>query len=308
MCVSGVYSCSAANGKQTTILSDGAVVCSCYDKTKDNSLGSLYQEELVEIWNGEKYSGLLDSVSNGYFPTRYCNRCHFLKDGRLTAPRQNGPAKLIIEYNCDCILKCPGCERDAIITSRNEKKMAPYLVDKIIGELPGLVCLEKIGFFNHGEPLLYDEAFGFLKSIKQAVPKVTVFTSTNGLTIDTENRLAALIESGIDTVLFSIDGVDEESYRKYRIGGSFEKAFNNMKRLIRMKRRLGLSKPDIIWRYIIFKWNDHDHYLTKAMALAADLGVTLCFLPTDYPVWGVSKQYSNGGTGTIIEPYLRNVF
>ena len=300
--------CLAAYGKQAAILSDGTVVCSCFDKCKDVPLGNMNDSSFMEIWNGQAYECLRQFDWDAGNASKLCNVCSYLCETQELIRPLAGPRKLIIEYNSDCMLQCPGCERREILDSRSQVIMPDALVDSILEQLGSIPELKKIGFYNHGEPLLHEKAFSFITRIKQAVPDVEVFTSTNGLSLSSERRRRALLDSGIDTVMFSIDGTCEESYRKYRIGGSFVEAYSNMEKLIELNRRIGSASPKIIWRYILFNWNDSDDEIQVALRLAEELGVDqFCFLPTDYPTWAVS-QYASGKKREWIEQYTANVF
>lgn len=46
-------------------------------------------------------------------------------------------------------------------------------------------------------------------------------------------------------MLISLDGACEETYLKYRIGGSFELVLQNVSKMAEAKRRLGAKRP--IW-------------------------------------------------------------
>ena len=58
---------------------------------------------------------------------------------------------------------------------------------------------------------------------KSRYPQIYFFTSTNGLLLNTEEKLRKLVESGIDEITFSVDGATQETYVRYRRGGDFNK-------------------------------------------------------------------------------------
>jgi hypothetical protein len=54
-------------------------------------------------------------------------------------------------------------------------------------------------------------------------------------------------------------------------------------RLLREERdKAGLARPRIVWRYILFAWNDSDGELAQAERLAREIGVDrFCFHLSD---------------------------
>lgn len=304
------YHCLAASGKQMAVLSDGAVVCSCWDKGADRVLGNVNDKPLQAIWQDTPYQQLITDIGDGRFPTQWCKQCDFLAEGAPQQPRRNFPAKLLVEYNANCQLKCPGCERDMILGGRAIHRMTPAMVDKLIDEIGKLKSLEKIGFYNHGEPLVYKDGIDMIKRMKQAAPDISIFTSTNGLTLAKENHCRDLIASGIDTVMFSIDGVTQESYGKYRVGGNLCDALSGMEKILSLRAQSGSRAPRVIWRYIIFKWNDSEVELNEAERLSKQLGVDeLVFLPATYPADAVSKRFHGShGDARLTHHKEANVF
>lgn len=298
------YICKALNGKQVAILSDGSVVCSCYDKFRERVLGNINDNTLCEIWNNEKVQNAINEIKEGKQVTSFCNICHFRTKNNDSIVRKT-PGKIIVEYNSDCNLKCLGCERKEIEEARDCRCMDKNTVERLLMSLSEMKDIQKIGFFNHGEPLKYSESAKVIQAIRNVVPKeVKIFTSTNGAYLGTDMRRDELLKSGIDTILFSIDGIDQESYGKYRVNGNFNLVFNNMKQLIQRRNELGKNNIKIIWRYILFKWNDSEQQMDKAIHMADEAGVDeFCFMTTTYPQGVASEKYINGLSGTKYEKY-----
>ena len=304
-----VHHCAAHQGKQMAVLSGGEVVCSCWDKGADFVIGDLTRQSLLEIWDGPGHRALNERLARGDLPTRWCECCSFRRKGPAPGVRAPGPRKLLVEYNANCPLTCPGCERDLIEGNRRALRMTPAIVDRVVDEVRTLPGLEKIGFYNHGEPFLYRGATDFIARLKAARPRVTLFTTTNGLPLRSEARCRAVVESEIDEVMFSIDGASPQSYAQYRIGGDFNVALGAMETLIRLRHQLHRTRPKIIWRYLLFKWNDSDAELDRAIQLSERMGVDqLVFASTTYPAYAVSPRFRHGTHGTRLASYAANVF
>jgi MoaA/NifB/PqqE/SkfB family radical SAM enzyme len=114
---------------------------------------------------------------------------------------------------------------------------------------------------------------------------LTTHLSTNLNTL-TEEQMQSLLRSRLDQLVVSCDGVDQESYSRYKVGGSFDLVMQNLRRLL--ARRRG-RKPFIVWQYLVMKHNQA--HLARARELAAQIGVDLIqFAPInlcDTPFVGV---------------------
>ncbi|MGH9857261.1 MAG: radical SAM protein, partial [Acidobacteriota bacterium] len=124
---------------------------------------------------------------------------------------------------------------------------------------------------------------------------IYLFCSTNGLLLNTEDKLQRLVSSGIDEITFSVDGARQETYEIYRRGGDFRKVFGIMKRLVEIKKEQNSETPFINWRYILFRWNDSDEEMDLARRLAAEIDIDkLCWEITDHPENSASERFVAG--------------
>ncbi len=282
------------------ILSDGKVVCGCGDPYAQKILGDSNKESIHDIWNGEKITRLRNQISiDGY--SEFCEGCplkDFLKEGEL--PVDNGkpppyPSRLFIEPSSLCNLSCyKACcgKSSEILLHRNSHFLDFSHFREIIDETGK--HLIRIDLFNYGETFLNKNAVGMCSYIKDEYPSIYLFSSTNGLAF-TEQSMIKLIDSGIDEITFSIDGATQESYGKYRIGGSIEKALSNLSFLVSRRNEKNLRLPYISWRYILFNWNDSDDEMQKAVKIAKKIGVDrLTWEITDHPEDAFSRKYAPG--------------
>ena len=166
------------------------------------------------------------------------------------------------------------------------------LFTRVVDEAgPSLV---RIDFFNYGEAFLHKRAVEMCEYIKARFPHVYLYTSTNGLAL-TEEKARRLVHSGIDEVTFSIDGASPDTYARYRQRGRFDLALANLRAMADEKARRGRDVPHLNWRYILFTWNDNDDEMSRARALAAQIGVDrLCWEITDHPEAAYSRRFAPG--------------
>jgi MoaA/NifB/PqqE/SkfB family radical SAM enzyme len=157
------------------------------------------------------------------------------------------------------------------------------VVKRIVSEAGS--ALDRIDLFNYGEPFLYRHLLEALRHIRAQTPHTGIAISTDGLQIKPSIAATIIDERLLDWLVFSVDGVDQDTYGRYRIRGSFDEAFRNMVKFNDHARGSGIT---VIWQYVVFRWNDTDAHLRRAMAMAADAGLRLQF---DFAhTWGHSRR------------------
>ena len=185
----------------------------------------------------------------------------------LKRPVQWGmPVVMEIEPTTSCNLRCPQCPSGLREFTRNTGMLDLALYKKIIDEIhPELIYL--ILYFQ-GEPFLNTQ---FLEFVKYAAQKNIYTATSSNAHYFTDAMARATIESGLDRLIISIDGVDQESYQKYRVGGKLEKVLEGTQNLLKWKKKLGKTTPHIIWQFIAFKHNEHQ--IPEIKRLAKEMGV-----------------------------------
>jgi len=158
--------------------------------------------------------------------------------------------------------------------------------------------LERVDLFNYGEPFLYPHLVAALRHIRRSCPKATVNLSTNGIPIAEQTEDAIVAERLLDWIVFSIDGVDPGAYSFYRAGGSLQTAWTN---LLRFHQKAQDSGVNVVWQYLVFRWNDTDRELERALELAHRHGITLWF--EFVRTWGRSRR--SGDELQYLLPHLR---
>ena len=107
--------------------------------------------------------------------------------------------------------------------------------------------------------------------IKTAKSKnIRVGTSTNGHYLSQENATST-VKSGLDKLIISLDGTDPDTYSSYRIGGSFDRVIEGIREIIRQKKEVGSSKPEIILQFLVLKTNEHQ--ISEVKIFGRQLGV-----------------------------------
>lgn len=123
-------------------------------------------------------------------------------------------------------------------------------------------------FYFQGEPYLHPRFTDMVGFASQK--NIYTATSTNAHYLSRENA-EKTIRSGLDRLIISIDGCDQETYAKYRTGGKLEKVLEGTRELMLAKKRMQSSTPHVIWQFIVFGHNEHQ--LGQIRSLADEFGV-----------------------------------
>jgi radical SAM protein with 4Fe4S-binding SPASM domain len=122
--------------------------------------------------------------------------------------------------------------------------------------------------YFQGEPLMNPAFFDMVSYAKEK--RVYTATSSNGHFLDDENA-RMLVESGLDRLIISLDGADQEAYEKYRRHGDFRTVREAIENVMTWRKKLRSSKPYTIIQFLVFRHNEHQ--LPGMRKLAKELGV-----------------------------------
>jgi hypothetical protein len=284
--------------KGLVVLCDGKVVCGCGDPYGERPLGNFREQSLMEIWNSEKARKIREDLNSGF--SSFCQECglkKYVSDKEHIPQRDVQPSltRLFFEPTVLCNLSCyhAVCGKESGIVKTRERAMFSFdefqsLMDQCAH---GLVRLD---FFNYGESFIHPQAVEMIEYIKQKFPQIYLYVSTNGLLFD-QDKIRRIVNAGLDEITFSIDGSDQDTYRKYRVGGDIKVALTNLKTFVQERNRIGREVPFINWRYILFAWNDSRKQMMQARKRAEEIGIDrLTWEITDHPLDALSRKYQRG--------------
>jgi radical SAM protein with 4Fe4S-binding SPASM domain len=176
------------------------------------------------------------------------------------------PYAVSIEPTTSCNLRCPECPSGLRQFTRDTGSISLELYRRAIDQLqPDLFYL--ILYFQ-GEPYLHPLFFHMTDYARKR--KIYTATSTNAHFL-TDHLARKTVESGLDRIIISLDGLDQQTYEKYRVGGSVEKVLEGTRNLVRWKKELKSKTPYIILQFIVFSTNEHQ--APQLRQLAKELGV-----------------------------------
>ena len=171
------------------------------------------------------------------------------------------PPVLTIEPTNICNLHCPLCTTGAGEMERTAGRMSLETYTKIIDLLGKDIFFLLI--YHQGEPYINKHFFEFVRIAKGK--NIYVTTSTNGHFF-TDQNITKTIDSGLDSMIISVDGATPQSYKKYRIGGNLEKVLQGTEKLIKEKNRRRSRIPNVALQFMVMKHNESEIPEIKKMA------------------------------------------
>ncbi len=197
----------------------------------------------IKIWN------LLALYSSYYFSLLRKKPIH-----------RGEPWSLSLETGTFCNLSCLECPSGQKQFTRPTGTMSfddyKTIIDKQKKYLIWLIL------YFQGEPFLNKQ---FFKMVEYAhSQRIFTSTSTNGHFLNPENAIKT-VESGLDRIIISLDGLDQETYEKYRVGGKFKQVISGIQNLVQAKEQLNSASPFIVVQFIVFKTNEHQLGLLKSL-------------------------------------------
>ena len=176
------------------------------------------------------------------------------------------PLSISIEPTTSCNLRCPECPSGLRSFTRPTGMLQEKVFTSVIDELAPI--LTNLTFYFQGEPYLNPR---FLEMVDYASDKnVFTSTSTNAHYLNDE-QARKTVESGLDRLIISIDGVSQETYEQYRVGGQLSKVLEGTKNIVEWKRKLKSRTPHVVFQFLVVKANEQD--IPRLYSLAKEMGV-----------------------------------
>ena len=129
--------------------------------------------------------------------------------------------------------------------------------------------------------------------------RIFTLLSTN-CTLVTPQIAAELVGCGLDHLVCAIDGITQESYQMYRVGGDVQVALEALKTIVEERKRQR-SSTFVEWQFLVHGHNAEE--VQQAKLLAKTLGVHIRFAPLRGMEWdaGLQRYWWNAGSAPIAE-------
>jgi len=173
---------------------------------------------------------------------------------------------LSIEPTNLCNLKCPECPSGNNSMTRSRIFLSKTNFESTINEVSN--HLSYLQLFFQGEPFLHPKIFEYINHASRKGIYTSISTNGQFLSIDNCEKI---IKSGLHRLIISIDGVTQEIYEKYRVGGSLDIVVSGINELVTLKKSLNSKTPFIIMQFVVFATNEHQ--ILEVQKLASKLHV-----------------------------------
>lgn len=217
------------------------------------------------------------------------------------------PPAIGVELTNCCNLHCPECSTGAGHMTRARSFMDMKLFDKIITELGKY--LYYISLYFQGEPMMHPAFFGFISRSG----RIRTIVSTNGHYLTPENA-SRIVKSGLNKLIVSLDGMDQETYSTYRIGGDLQTVLDGIKNVHDAKKRSG-SRLKLEIQFLVSKRNENQIDIARDFASEMKASFRIKSMqiinPSEYESWipsrhSFSRYQKNDGIYTIKNSFPDN--
>ena len=176
------------------------------------------------------------------------------------------PFSLSIEPTTACNLACPECPSGLKQFSRPTGKLDLNVHKHMLEQLKSSVFY--INYYFQGEPFIHPQFLDLIREAKLA--KMYTATSTNAHFIDKAKALE-IIDSGLDRLIISVDGITQATYEQYRVNGSLSKVLEASAFLVEAKKERKSATPFLIFQFLAVKPNEAE--IPAVFTLAKEIGI-----------------------------------
>lgn len=137
----------------------------------------------------------------------------------------NFPTDILVETTTFCNLKCNMCPNRNLERARGE--MPRDLWEKIVKEITEVAPETVLWPTIMGEPLMLGKRiFEYIQYAKDSGIKKICLNSN--FSLFSEELVVPLFNSGLDELIIGLDAVTEDTYKKIRVNGNFDKVTKNV--------------------------------------------------------------------------------
>jgi radical SAM protein with 4Fe4S-binding SPASM domain len=177
------------------------------------------------------------------------------------------PVSINMELTNNCNLNCPQCSSGSGRMLRSKGFMNIDLFKKVMQELGPY--LYNVNLYFQGEPMLHPLFFSFLTNC----PDTKIVVSTNGHFLSEESS-ERIVRSGLNKLIISLDGIDQEAYSEYRVNGDVNKVIDGIRNIsnVREKHRSSLI---IELQVLVNRFNEHQVPAMRQLAKSVNAKLML---------------------------------
>ena len=149
-----------------------------------------------------------------------------IKSGEVAVPRY-----IDIELTNFCNFHCRFCPTGTNSLQRTRGYMSQKVVESLITNV-AQYHIPLVRFVRWGEPTLHSEYITIAKELKSVGAAVHI--NTNGSRLNDE-QMSKLLDIKLDSIKFSFQGADAQSYNEMRHGGNYEKLLDILREFWKLR-------------------------------------------------------------------------
>jgi len=184
---------------------------------------------------------------------------------------RSSPSILYLDTASICNLRCPFCPTGTGSSDIVRGILQPSTFQAIVKRID-LGALSQVHLYNWGEPLLNPHLTEYIRFFSMR-GKETVVNANFSAKAYNDAYLTDLVQSGLTSMVVSVDGATQDVYERYRVGGSLDRVLGNMRRLHEVKQRMSATLPFVQFKLLLNKFNETQ--LDHARRLAEECGAEL---------------------------------
>jgi radical SAM protein with 4Fe4S-binding SPASM domain len=198
------------------------------------------------------------------------------------------PWTLTIEPTNRCNLKCPECPSGNGAMTRAQGLMPFEEFTRLVDEVRHEVFYLQL--FFQGEPFIHNRLLEMVRYARARRMYVSVSTNAHFLRPAVAEQIIA---SGLDRLIVSVDGLTQEVYEQYRVGGSLAKVHEALENFSSARKAARRCSTGLTLQLLVTRQNEQQ--LSALRALAKQHGAAIAlktmqvysiegaekFLPTD---------------------------
>ncbi len=164
-----------------------------------------------------------------------------------------------------CNAKCVMCP----LPESRRKPMADDLFTKISSEIiKHSETVKRVALYRDGEPLLDPKLPERIRVFKEGgIQRVGISTNVSLLN---EKKATAILNAGLDEVIFSIDSLDKSVFEAIRVGLKFEIVLKNALNFIDLRNKIHPETQ--VWVRMVrqeaneYEWDEYEEFWKKRLA------------------------------------------
>ena len=262
---------------------DGNVYVCCNKWCGFYSIGNILQDDLREIFYGEKIRELINQFTTQNF--KYCkiDMCMGAKkvDDNSFAKlfdefSANKKRQMRLNFDTSCNLRCIFCRHDFETADAKEVEVTNKLISKIKSFLPELDANRwEISLNGVGEVFVSRPFLDLIQYISKNYKNIKFQIITNGVLCSKEMLEKLGIIDRISGIEVSVHAAKEKTYNKLIKGGNFKKVSENLKYISNLKKQGEIDKFQMNFAINAYNYREMPAFARWGISL----GASPSFLP-----------------------------